>query len=468
MARNRRDHAVVIGASVAGLAAARVLSQHYDRVTVVDRDSLPTGTDPRRGVPQGRHAHALLGGGARAVAQLFPGIVEELLDDGAVPIHFNEGHWHQAGGYRAPSLVDGTVVSASRPFVEHHLRRRVADLANVEIESGVAVHGLVGAGGRVRGVSVERDGIASTMRTDLVVDASGRASAASRWLCELGYHAPETVEVRCDVRYATLVLERTRTDLYGSFAISIETPPAGKRAAFCMPIEGDRWIITIASSFGAYSPSDEESFHTIAASLPSPEVFHVLEHARPLGPVVSHRLASSKRRRYEQLKRVPAGFLAIGDAICSFNPIYGQGMSSALMQAVELAACLEAGEDGERLVRSFYKRAAKIIANPWKIAVGADFAYPECTGPRPPGTDLVNRYMKRVLLAAQVSPEVNTEMVLVQNLLAPPATLMRPSMVRMVRRAAREAERRLEFAPAGAASGAPDRANAATSSSAAV
>jgi 2-polyprenyl-6-methoxyphenol hydroxylase-like FAD-dependent oxidoreductase len=252
-----------------------------------------------------------------------------------------------------------------------------------------------------------------------------------------------------------MMRERTPSDLYGTFAITIESPPNGKRAAFCVPVEGDRWIITIASSFGAYSPGDEESFHTIAASLPSPEVLHVLERTRPLGGVVSHRLASSKRRRYEQLKRVPAGFVALGDAICSFNPIYGQGMSSAVMQAVELAACLDAGERGERLVRSFYKRAAKIVATPWKIAVGADFAYPECTGPKPPGTDLVNRYMRRVLLAAQVSPEVNTEMLLVQNLLAPPATLMRPSMVRMVRRAAREAERRIEHTRAGAASGAP-------------
>jgi 2-polyprenyl-6-methoxyphenol hydroxylase-like FAD-dependent oxidoreductase len=467
MARNRRDHAVVIGASVAGLAAARVLSAHFERVTVLDRDELPAGTDARRGVPQGRHAHALLGGGARAIEQLFPGVTEELFAAGAVPLKFNEGHWYQAGGYRAPSLVDGTVISASRPFLECHLRRRVADLPNVDFESGVVVHGLVGADGWVRGASVERGGVPSTLRADLIVDCSGRASSAPRWMTELGYDAPETIEVRCDVRYATMLLERTRTDLYGTFAITIETPPNGKRAAFCVPIEGDRWIVTIASSFGAYSPGDEESFHTIAASLPSPEVLHVLEHGRPLGPVVSHRLSSSKRRRYEQLKHVPAGFVALGDAICSFNPIYGQGMSSAVMQAVELSACLDAGEHSERLARAFYKRAAKIVANPWKIAVGADFAYPECTGPKPPGTDLVNRYMKRVLLAAQVSPEVNTEMILVQNLLAPPATLMRPSMVRMVRRAAREAERRIELTQS--ASGAPARvgAGAPASSSAA-
>ncbi len=450
-----RHHAVVVGASIAGLATARVLSDQFERVSVVDRDSLTSGSDPRRGVPQGRHTHALLGGGARAIAELFPGIVEELTADGAVLLDFNDGHWFQAGGYRAPSLLDRKVISASRPFLEHHLRRRVGALTNVEIESDVDVRGLVGANGRVRGVSVERAGVASTVRADLVVDCSGRASAAASWMTELGYGAPETIEVRCDVRYATLILERKPSDLYGAFAITIEAPPNGKRAGFCIPIEGDRWIVTIASSFGAYSPGDEESFHTIAASLPAPEILQVLERARPLGPLTTHRLVSSKRRRFEQLKRVPAGFVALGDSICSFNPIYGQGMSSAVMQAEELGACLAAGEEGERLVHSFYKRAAKIVANPWKIAVGADFAYPECTGPKPPGTDIVNRYMRRVLLAAQVSPEVNTEMLLVQNLLAPPATLMRPSMVRMVWRAAREAERRIEQSRAGAAGGAP-------------
>jgi 2-polyprenyl-6-methoxyphenol hydroxylase-like FAD-dependent oxidoreductase len=444
VSRKSQHHAVVIGASMGGLAAARVLAERFEAVTVLDRDRIPAGPDPRKGVPQGRQAHALLAGGARAIADLYPGVLEELVENGAGSIDFNDGHWYQAGGYRAPSLLERKVISASRPFIEHHLRRRTAALANVQIATGVTVESLVHEAGRVRGVRILADDGVGTLDADLVVDCSGRASRAPQWLTEIGYAAPKSVEVRCDVRYGTMMMRRSPGDLDATFAVIIEAPPHGKRAAFLLPIEDNRWIVTIAASFGTSAPVDEDSFRAIAATLPAPEIHDVLSRAEPLGPVATHRLASSRRYRYEKVSSAPAGFLALGDSICSFNPIYGQGMSSAVLQAVELGAAVDEHGNDARLPRAFYKRAAKVIANPWKIAVGADFAFPECTGPKPPGTDLVNRYMQRVLLAAQVSPEVNTAMILVQNLLASPATLMRPSMMRIVRRAAREAERRIE------------------------
>jgi 2-polyprenyl-6-methoxyphenol hydroxylase-like FAD-dependent oxidoreductase len=439
--RSLHQHAVVIGASMAGLAAARVLSDHFESVTVLDRDPLPAGPGPRKGVPQGRHAHALLAGGARAIAELFPGIMEELVADGAALMEFNEGSWYQAGGYRAECLVERKVVAASRPFIEAGVRRRVAALSNVTIRPGHAVETLLHERGRVTGVKVFDGTTSRDVSADLVVDCSGRGSQGSLWMEELGYAAPDTVEVRCDMRYATVVLPRRPGDLDGDFAVIIESPPHGKRAAFLIPIEGDRWIATIGAGYGAEAPVDEAGFRAVAASLPSPELHQVLEGFDDLGHVATHRLVSSKRRRYERLRDVPAGFLALGDAVCSFNPIYGQGMSSGVLQAVALGECLQGHENDEALVRAFYRRAAKVIANPWQIAVGADFAYAETTGPKPLGTDLVNRYMSRVLRAAQVSPEVNTAMILVQNLLAPPSSLLKPSMVRTVRRASRDLAR---------------------------
>ena len=443
MLRPHRPHAIVIGASIAGLSTARILSDHFDEVTILDRDVLPDGAQTRKGVPQGRHAHALLAGGARVMAELFPGIMEELVAGGAASFDFNAGYWHQAGGYRARSLIDRTVVSASRPFIEGAIRRRVRDLDNVNIWSGMAVETLIHGAGRVRGVRVFDGTSSRELFADLVVDCSGRSSRATLWMEEMGYRAPEVVEVRCDVHYGTTIVPRRPGDLDGTYAVVIESPPDGKRAAFLMPIEGDRWIVTLAASFGAEAPTDADSFLSLAASLPSPEIQDVLSQAGPIEWVATHRMMTSKRRRFEKLAQVPAGFLALGDAICSFNPVYGQGMSSSLLQAVQLGACLDEGHDDDRLVRQFYKRAAGVIASPWQIAVGNDFAYPECTGRKPLGTDLVNRYLHRVLLAAQVSPEVNTAMLLVQNLVAPPSTLFRPRMVRAVRAAAREAERRI-------------------------
>jgi 2-polyprenyl-6-methoxyphenol hydroxylase-like FAD-dependent oxidoreductase len=419
---------------MAGLATARVLGDHFDAVTVVDRDTMPDEVASRKGAPQGRHAHALLGGGARAIETLFPGVIEELHKHGATDLQFNNGIWFQAGGYRAPILFDRNVVGASRPFIEEHLRRRVRALPNVTIDRA-GVDSLVYDGERVRGVRMRKDGIDRTLLADLVVDCSGRGSRAPQWLDEIGFPAPEVDEVRCDVRYATVVLRRTPGDTDAQFAVIIGTPPHEKYAAFLLPIEHDRWICTIAGTMGAEAPQDATSFHARANALPSPEIARLLERAEMLTPVINHRLPTSRRHRYEKIRRHPVGFVALGDAICSFNPIYGQGMSSAVLQAVALGETLRG--PGDRIEHAFYKRASKVIENPWRIAVGADFAYPECAGPKPLGTDLVNRYMARVLLAARVSPEVNSAMILVQNLLAPPSILFKPAMVRKVLRASR-------------------------------
>ena len=323
----------------------------------------------------------------------------------------------------------------------------------MQIASGTAVEHLLHDGGRVVGVQVFDGLVSRPLRAELVVDCTGRSSRGALWMEEMGYAPPDTIEVRCDMRYGTAIIPRDADDMDATFAIIIESPPHGRRAGFLMPIEGDRWIVTIAGGYGAEAPVDEASFRALAASLPSPEISDVLDKKATLGPVATHRLLSSKRRRYERLKQVPAGFLALGDSICSFNPVYGQGMSSAVLQAVELGRCLEDHENDESLVTGFYKQAAKVIASPWQIAVGADFAYPEATGPKPAGTDLMNRYIGRVLTAALVSPEVNTAMLMVQNLMAPPSSLLRPAMLRKVRRAAREADRRR----AAGALAAPDR-----------
>ena len=323
--------------------------------------------------------------------------MEDLVGRGAALIEFNKGRWFQAGGYRASCLIERKVISASRPFIEQVVRERVEALPNVRIEQGVAVETLLGGEGRVTGAQVFDGSISYAIEADLVVDCTGRASRGGLWMEELGYAAPQVVDVECQMRYATVILPRRPGDLGVDFSITIESPPHGKRAAFVMPIEGDRWIATIAAGYGAAAPTDEEGFRAAAATLPAPELDTLLRGMGDLGPVATHRLVSSKRRRYEKLKDVPAGFLALGDSVCSFNPIYGQGMSSAVLQAVALGECLTAYGNGGELVKAFYRRAAKVIATPWQIAVGADFAYPESMGPKPVGTDLVNRYLERVL-----------------------------------------------------------------------
>lgn len=435
-----KGHAAVVGASMAGLLAARVLAERVEHVTIIERDELPIGADARKGVPQARHAHGLLPSGENIVRQLFPGLIEELVDGGAQHVSTSSGRWWQCGGYRvaAPEAPDGTFFS--RPFFERGVRARVEALPNVTFLRAAAC-GLAEEGGRVIGIDTEdRDNNPSRVPADIVVDASGRRSQATRWLTDLGYESPPVDHVNIDMTYASRLYERTPGRVpAGTWIVTISNPAESKRVGVAFPIEGDRWIVTLTGCHGERPPSDDAAYLAYAQSLPAGDIADILMAENPLGPVVHHRLPSSQWRHFEKVRRHPAGFVAIGDSICSFNPIYGQGMSSAAQQAMALGASIDAvGVDSGRLPMHFYKAAKKVIANPWAIAAGGDFAFPETTGPKPPGTDMINRYVTKVAIAAQHDPKVATALWNVQGLLAAPPALMRPSVaVRALRFARR-------------------------------
>jgi 2-polyprenyl-6-methoxyphenol hydroxylase-like FAD-dependent oxidoreductase len=433
-------HAAVIGGSMAGLLAARVLAERVDHVTIVERDELPTTPDNRKAVPQGRHAHGLLPAGENVLRSLFPGLMEDLVAGGAQVVGSDDGRWWQGGGYRTASSGELSGTFFSRPFLEYGVRTRVRALPNVTFESAAA-KGLCFAGDRVVGVEVEEHDHLSSVRADLVVDATGRASQAPAWLAAAGYEAPETSNVKIDVCYATRLFRRTPGRVPDrSWFVSISDPAVSKRIGVAFPIEGDRWIVTVAGCHGDHPSTDEATHLAFARSLPTDHLADIILHEEPLGPIVLHRFPSSQWRHYEKVKRHPSGFLPIGDSICSFNPIYGQGMSSAAQQAEALGAAIDGvgGDLGSTALWSrFLGRAKKVIANPWAIAVGADFSYTETTGPKPPGTDVVNKYVSRVVVAAQHDARVAAALWNVQGLLAPPPSLMKPPMLVRVLRASR-------------------------------
>jgi 2-polyprenyl-6-methoxyphenol hydroxylase-like FAD-dependent oxidoreductase len=443
-------HAVVIGASMAGLLAARVLSERFDNVTIVDRDTLPGAPRPRKGVPQGRHAHALLAAGERVLSDLFPGIVADLIADGAVlGDQMADVRWWQFDGYRTRNGQSLTAVCCSRPLLEGHVRRHLMARSNVRIIGETRAKGLVHRRRRVVGVMVDDGCITRDLAADLVVDCSGRGSQVGAWLEQLGYATPEVSRVHMDMSYATRVLRRTPDDLPDArVAVCVTTPPAGKRAAYLVPVEADRWICTLAGLHGERAPSDEAGFAGFVDSLPADDIARVVRRAEPLTEVMTHRMPCSQWRHMEKVDRVPVGFVTMGDSICSFDPIYGQGMTSAALQAEALARCLDRHPVASpRFARAFYRDAAKVVKVPWQIAAGGDFAFPETTGPKPPGTDLVNRYMGHVFRAAQRDPVVARAVIDVQNLLAAPPSLLRPAMMLRVARMARGTERAETSAP---------------------
>jgi 2-polyprenyl-6-methoxyphenol hydroxylase-like FAD-dependent oxidoreductase len=274
------------------------------------------------------------------------------------------------------------------------------------------------------------------LTADLIVDCTGRGSRSSQWLSELGYPAPVESEVKVNVGYATQIFRRDPADPRGRNWMLI-TPEAPHETRFggMFPIEDDRWIVSLGGWSGDHAPTDPQHFWEFAQSLPVSEIYDIMRESEPLSDIVPHKFSSSLRRHYEKLNRFPKGYLVLGDAICSFNPTYGQGMTSAAMQAAALDELLSRQKGQTKgLAHAFFKRAAKVVDSPWQSVVGEDFRFPQTTGPKPAGVDLINRYVAQVHRATLVDPEVSRAFVHVMNLLAPPSSLMAPgTMLRVLR-----------------------------------
>jgi 2-polyprenyl-6-methoxyphenol hydroxylase-like FAD-dependent oxidoreductase len=415
--------AIVIGASVAGLAVAGVLSRRFASVTVLDRDVLPDDNTPRRGVPQSQQGHFLLVSGLQELEALFPDLERELVAAGGTRIDPGLGLRSYRFGRLFPIVATGReLISMSRPQLELLVRERVAELAGVTIRDRIAVTGLRGDGERVTGVTLDTG---EKLDADLVVDCSGRSSRSDRWLGQLGFPSPERVEVKVGVVYSTRTYRRRPGDLPGWQAVLIlPTAPAERMAGIALPLEGDRWLVTAGGWHVEDPPTDAAAFEAVAAALPDLTVAELIARTEPLTDPAVHRFPSSQRRLFERLDRLPAGYVAVGDAVCSFNPIYGQGMTCATREAVALGIALDQhGTASSAMARDYYRAAAEIIATPWRFAVGGDFTYPQTTGPRPRGIRLVNWYVRKIALAAHVRPDINALLLAVQQLVTPPGVL---------------------------------------------
>jgi 2-polyprenyl-6-methoxyphenol hydroxylase-like FAD-dependent oxidoreductase len=317
----------------------------------------------------------------------------------------------------------------------------------VAIRDQVAVSALAGADGVVTGVVLDTG---ETLDAGLVVDCTGRGARSDRWLASLGVPAPTQTEIKVGVSYSTRVYTRKPDDLPGwQAAFTLPTPPHEKMMGVALPVEGDRWLIGLGGWHMADPPTDAETFERYVKALPDTAVASVMSRAEPLTDVAIAKFPSSRRRHFEQLTHLPSGYVALGDAICSFNPIYGQGMTCAATEATALGEALDAhgGHAGRETARNYYAAAAKIVETPWRFAAGGDFSFPETTGPRPRGIALRNWFARRIAYASQVDPEVNATFASVQHLVTPPEVLFRP---RFVVRVLRQARKRLrESAPQG-------------------
>jgi 2-polyprenyl-6-methoxyphenol hydroxylase-like FAD-dependent oxidoreductase len=423
------QQALVLGGSMAGLLAARVLSDHFTRVTILDRDAFPNTPEDRRGVPQGRHTHGLLAGGRETLEYFFPGLTDELLSQGALPGDLlNTIRWYIEGGRHARfhSGLDGIVLS--RALLEYHVRQRTLARENIHLQSNTAADGLIvdKAKDRVIGASVGNEIVSA----DLVVDATGRGSHAPQWLEEAGFPRPQEDRIEIQLVYSTCLFRRSPSDLDGDIAVVYGADSATGRSAAMLAQEHDRWIVTQAKYDGHNLPKDVPSFIEFSRTLPSSDVYDVISRAEPLCQPFEARFPANLRRRYEHLSRFPLGFLVFGDAMSSFNPVYGQGMSVACMQARELEKALAGGQ--EQLAQRFFPRAARVVDSPWEIAVGADLRIATTKGPRTRKSAIVNWYLARLHRVARKDSVAALAFHRVANLLEPPPSLFRPSVAMRV------------------------------------
>ena len=434
-------HAVVLGGSLAGLLAARILSDQFDHVTLIERDAYKETTETRKGQPQANHVHGLLVRGCQILEELFPGLQDELVAAGAPLVDMaNEIAWFTRAGWGVRFPSELKVLAFTRPLLDLHVRRRIANNPRIEILDNTDVVSLIAdsnanhlAGVLIcpRASEVDRR-VARELRADLVVDATGRASRAPRWLSDLGYEPPQEVVIDANLGYASRIY-RIPENFDGDWQCAYvqSAPPERKRGAILFKVEDNRWLVTLIGGGGNHPPNDEVGFLDFVRSLPVPIVYDAISKAEPLTPIKTHRSTQNRMRHYERAKQLPENFVLLGDAVCAFNPVYGQGMTTAALGALTLRKCLlEQNGSFNGLSRRFQKRLAKVNQTPWMLATSEDYRYGETVGGSPNlMTRFMHRYMDHVIALSTHSVVVRNVLMKAFNMLIPPSALFRPRVL---------------------------------------
>ena len=442
------ERAVVVGAGVGGLVAARALADHFDEVVVLERDALPQEATPRSGTAQSRHTQALLVGGLSALEELFPGIARDLADAGAVPLRAGLDVIVERPGYDPFPQRDLEIVvySMSRPLIELVVRRRLGERRNVVLREGARVGSFAATpdGSALTAVRYDAaDGKSETLPFDLAIDASGRGALTLDLLKTIDRSPPEETVIGIDIAYATAIFaipEETPADFKGAYLFP--DAPQTSRGALLLPIEGGRWILTLVGAHGDAPPADHAGFLAFAQSLRRPTVFEAIRRAALLGPIARFAFPGSVRRHFERLADFPRGLLPLADAACRFNPVYGQGMSVAAQEACLLRRLLgETANEADplaRLASTYFAALPGLLEAPWSSAA-LDLIYPQTTGARPPDFEGRLRFGAGLIRLAARDGDVHKLFYEVNNLIKPPSAYRDPDLQRRVMAALAEA-----------------------------
>ena len=424
---------------MSGLLAARVLAEFFETVTVVERDELPDDSAVRRGVPQGRHVHVLLARGSQILDELFPGFLDELVADGAPVWGDGElselllsfgGHQIVRSGKVTKDPKALAIHMPSRPFLECRVRRRLRAMSNVTILGRHEVTELTTTPDRrrvtgVRAVSRD-DGAERELTADVVVDAMGRGAHTPALLDSLGYGRPVEDHIVMHTNYVSQLL-RIPAGTLKEMLVDIGPAPDRPAGMFLSGYENNTWMFTVFGMVGHQPPRDLAGMLAFAQEYCPAHLIAAMRAAEPIGDVAHHHMPSSQWRRYDKMPRLPDGLLVCGDAICSFNPIYGQGMTVAALEAVALRACLRSGDAD--LPRRYFRAAAKSIGVAWQMVASLDLSYPGVTGRRSSWMRVASRLVDWALAASESDPVVAVSFFRVNSLIDAPIRLLNPAFV---------------------------------------
>lgn len=438
------DHAIVMGGSVAGLCAAAALTEVAKSVTLLERDGDPHGAIPRKGTPQSHHAHVLLNLGARSLAALFPGVIADLHTRGAVQGDSAEiCRWFIHGQWR-PSFVKGLAISLqTRPMLEAALRESLQARGGVTLRFDAAIdEPIFDAGTRaVRGVRMTGG---EQLDADLVVDATGRGSKSPKWLEQWGFGRPKQQQVEVGLAYVSGLFEVPRDAAPPVEAVMIyprpPTNPRGpthatnKRGGVAFHVEGDRWMVTLFGYHGDHAPTDPAAFRTWAGSLAENDIQRLLESSTSIGELRKFTYPKQVRNLYEKLPRLPGNYVVLGDAMCSFDPVFGQGMSVASAEAVVMRRLIASKGVRPKAIQAAF---GGIIDDPWQLASAEAHLWSETHGWKPPGVGLLHKFTARMHSAAAIDNDVYSAFLDVVHLDKRPTSLFRPRLLRKIMRASR-------------------------------
>lgn len=435
MSLNRFEgkRAIVIGGSIAGKLSARVLSEFFEEVIVVEKDQKNDSIAIRKGVPQGSQGHVLLKGGEEIIEELFPGIIDEMVKEGSTVSDFAQDLLWFHHGYQKNRFNSGmSIIQQSRPFLEWHIQKRMENFPNIDFRYGCKVTKLLlNAKKEISGLTVEKlDGKQMNLSGDLVVDASGAASFTPRWLEELGFNKPEKAEVKVDLFYASMIFGKLATgDSNWHSLLIYPKPPKQSRGGTISPIEGGRHLVTLLGYGIEPLPSDHPSFLQYAKNLDQPDLYEAIKTAVPESGIQIYRFPAFRRYHYDKLNQFPAGLLVMGDSFCRIDPVFAQGMSIAAMEAEVLRKMLKTFKTKEKLTKEFHRNISKIIDIPWLIALTEDFRFRHTSGKKPIGLSILQKYVKNVVLACSHNEKIYRQFMKVLHLKAHPVSLFKPAIL---------------------------------------